>query len=566
MTNQTKKILLGLLPYWEPQIPPMGISSLKTYLQANGYAVKTIDANTMDSFSEIHRDYFSILETFVPTDKRGNFHNIGQDVMRNHMMAHFHRETGPAEEQTYLQLVKTIVSTTFYQEINDHQATSLVAVVEKFFQVLADYVLARLEEVSPDILGLSVYRGNLAASMFVFYLTRTHYPHIQTVMGGAVFAGELAVGSPNLEYFLERTPYIDTLLAGEGELLLLKYLRGELPGNQRLYTLNDIAGQTFDVTTAAVPDFSDFNLDFYPNMAAYASRSCPFQCSFCTETVYWGKYRKKNASQVVQQMVQLHREYRNQLFLMCDSLLNPIVTDLAEELIRGDHSLYWDGYLRADPPVCNTDNTFLWRQGGFYRARLGIESGSPNVLQLMGKKTSLQQIKKAISSLAAVGIKTTTYWVIGHPGETEADFLMTLELIEELKDDIYEAWCSPFNYYPTGQVDSDQWQNRQLLLYPPQAKKLLVVQTWILDCSPSREEVYSRVNRFVDHIHRLDVPNPYSMMEFFKADERWKKLHKNAVPPAVEFENKTSMITENKYVQRIVEATQKLDNSMTFDF
>jgi radical SAM superfamily enzyme YgiQ (UPF0313 family) len=78
----------------------------------------------------------------------------------------------------------------------------------------------------------------------------------------------------------------------------------------------------------------------------------------------------------------------------------------------------------------------LWRRGGFYRARLGIESGSPKILQKMGKNTTIDQIKKALSNLAYARIKTTTYWIVGYPGETEEDFLKTLTLIKELQNEI----------------------------------------------------------------------------------------------------------------------------------
>ena len=43
-TNK-KKILLVLLPFWTPQIPPLGISCLKSFLQARGYGIKTVDVN-----------------------------------------------------------------------------------------------------------------------------------------------------------------------------------------------------------------------------------------------------------------------------------------------------------------------------------------------------------------------------------------------------------------------------------------------------------------------------------------------------------------------------------------
>lgn len=560
----TCDILLSLLPFWEPQIPPLGISSLKAFLEKNDYNVKTKDFNTLETFSEIHNRYLKILETFIPGNKRGNFNNLGQDVIRNHLMAHLHYEE--KNKDLYFRLVKTLIYKTFYEEVNEPAVQELTGTADEFYHALEHSFLRLLSKDIPGVLGLSVYRGNLAASMFAFKLTRNHYPQVKTVMGGAVFAGELAVGSVNLDYFLERTPYIDKFIVGEGERLFLKYLRGELPKTQRVYTIEDIGGETLDIEKAPLPDFSGLDLEFYPNLAAYASRSCPFQCSFCTETIYWGNYRKKRVNQVVEELISLYKKYRSQLFLMCDSLLNPIAADLAGGLIESGVSIYWDGYFRADAQVCSIDNTLHWRRGGLYRARLGIESGSPRVLELMGKKISPKQIKSAISSLAHAGIKTTTYWVIGHPGETEADFQQTLDIIEELRDVIYEAWCSPFNFYLTGQVESKKWKSKSRLLYPPEAKDMLVVQTWTLDCEPSREEALHRVNRFVRHCEKLGIPNPYSMVEFYRADERWKNLHKNAAPSLVEFENKDTYIEENKHVKKMAYAQKKLTADIDFDF
>jgi hypothetical protein len=95
---------------------------------------------------------------------------------------------------------------------------------------------------------------------------------------------------------------------------------------------------------------------------------------------------------------------------------------------------------------------------------------------------------------------------------------------------------------------------------------MLITQTWILDCEPSREDAYQRMNRFVQHCNQLGIPNPYSMIEFYQADERWKKLHKNAVPSVVEFENKDTYIDENKTIKKIVTAPKKLNQDITFDF
>jgi radical SAM superfamily enzyme YgiQ (UPF0313 family) len=558
-----EKILLLLLPFWDPQIPPSGMSCLKSFLRQHQYRMKTVDANIEDSLKEIYHRYFDRLKTYVPQDRLGNFYKIGFDILRNHMMAHLHR-TGN-EENRYIRLVKRLVHSIFFIDIDRDQVLELDRMVHEFYDRLKVYVLGLLEAEAPDVLGISVYSDTLPASLFTFRLAKETYPSIRTVMGGGVFASDLAPGTPNMAFLLKKAPYIDQILVGEGEHLFLKYLEGRLPQSQRVVTLGDIDHELLDISNAPVPDFADFDLDYYPYLTAYTSRSCPFQCNFCAETVYWGKFRKKSADRVVEEVMALYQEHGIQLFLMSDSLLNPMVTAFSRRLEEEDVSIYWDGYLRADSAAGDTNNTLLWRRAGFYRARLGLESGSQHVLDLMNKNTTVDRMKAAVSGLASAGIKTTTYWVVGYPGETEADFQETLDFIEDLADDIFEADCSPFWYFQEAQHGEMQWKEKSLPLYPQEAWDMLVMQTWIIDCEPRREEIYRRMWRFVEHCEKLGIPNPYSLHDFHKADLRWLDLHKNAVPPMLSF-GKDKYIDENKKIKECLSAPKIIADDGEFGF
>jgi radical SAM superfamily enzyme YgiQ (UPF0313 family) len=563
--EQQEKILLVMLPLWDRLIPPMGISCLKSYLRQHGYEVKTADTNILKEFYDSFTGYFDHLKEVVPVEKRGNFYNIVHGVVHDHMMAHLNHD----DEQQYIRIVKIIISKTFFCTPDDKMILGLNKIIDEYYKRLGIYVLNLLEKEKPTILGLSVYSSTLPSSLFTFKLAKKTYPDLKTIMGGGIFTNQLAPGSPNLDFFCERTrDYIDKLIIGEGENLFVKYLKGEFPGSQRILTLQDIGGQLLDLSTVEEPDFSDFDLSYYQYLANYGGRSCPGNCSFCSETVLWGKYRKKSAPQVVDELEELYKKHGCQLLLMCDCLLNPLITEFAQELIKRNVAIYWDCYLRADKPVCNTRNTLLWRRGGFYRARLGLESGSQKILDLMGKKITPAQIVEAVSSLANAGIKTTTYWIIGYPGETEEDFQQTLELIECLKDDIYEVDCNPFVYSLTGQVGDEAWQQQKksLRLYPEDARDMLITETWYIDGEPSREETYRRLNRFTMHCQKLGIPNPYSMYDIHEADLRWKKLHKNAVPPLMDFQESDGVIDENKNMKELLLVKQFPRENKDFDF
>lgn len=558
-----EKILLAVLPYWAPVLPPVGLARIKSFLKPYGYQVKIVDLIVKNEALEFYYNYFDVLKKCIPEEKRGNFKNIGHDVLRNHMMAHFNY----TDENEYIDLMKIVIYKTYYVEVETVYIQELNDIVATYYRALEEYFLFLLEFEKPEVIGISVYRDTIAPSMFVLKLAKARYPHIKTVIGGGLFADSHIIGSPNHNRLLEVTrDYIDHVIVGEGELLFLKYLRNELPVEQRVYTLADIGGEVIDLKNAAPPDLSDLNIRKYSHLPATASFSCKYKCSFCNEIQFRGKYRTRDISETVAEMVSLSTavELNNvntghQLFFMTDSLLNPVINDLANELLAKNVSLYYDGYYKVDDASTNLENTLHWRKSGLYRVRLGVESGSQKVLNLMHKGITIEQIRATITNFALAGVKTTAYWVIGHPDETEEDFQATLDLVEELKNSIYQSECNPFLYHYCGQNSSDRWQEKRQLLYPAKYRDMLVFDSWTLDMDPVREVAYERMHRFVEHCKKLGIPNPYSFKEIFDADKRWQKLQKFAVPSLDKFSETSDSIQENKK-QRMTTVSTRVDD------
>ncbi len=559
-----KKILLAILPYWDPMIPPMGITSLKRFLQSYGYEVKTVDLIVKTECLEFYDNYFTTLRKCIPKEKQGNFNNIGHDVLQNHMMAHLNYK----DEGEYIELVKILIYKSYYVNIDDYYVHQLNKIMEDFYRMLKVCWLELLEKEKPEVVGVTVYKCTVPASMFVLKLTKEKYPHIKTLIGGGTFNETHAPGSPNFQSLLKATEsYLDKIIIGQGELLFLEYLRGKLPESKRVYTKEDINGRFLDFPEMDIPDFSDLDTQRYPYLAATASASCMYQCSFCGASKVAGKYRVKDPRQTVNEMIRLYRENGHQLFFMTDCLLNPVVNDMTRAFIELGVSLYYDTYFRVDEDSADIKNTLLWRRGGLYRVRLGTESGSQRILDKMNKKITVPQIKAAVSALAYAGIKTTTYWVIGHPGESETDFQQTLDLIAELKDDIYQAECNYFLVHYSQQHSQGDWSKHIRMLYPKEALDMLVFQYYAPGpgIGPSREETFKRVHRFEAHCKKLGIPNPYSYREHMEADQRWKKLHKNAVPPMADFLSRKKYIDENKNIT-IETFAKNIRQEDNFDF
>lgn len=550
--NKKRKITLGVLPFWPPLIPPLGIASIKGFIEKYGYHVNIFDANTMNIFKNYQDEFFEKIEELVPPQNRGNLRNIGMDVLTNHLMAC----VNSGKPDFYL--IELIYYNAFYINISDGDLKIIHNILNNLLKTFKEYMMSVLSKEEPDVFGLSVYRHTLPLSIYAFKIAKELNSNIINVMGGQVFSGEFSLGSSNFDYFVENTNYIDHIFIGEGELLLLNFLEGNLV-LKKVYTFEDIKNNILNLNLLESLDYGNITIDNYLYMPTFISRSCPYQCKFCSETKIWGKYRKRTIAKLLQDVKSLSENYKSKLFLMTDSLLNPVIQELSEELMKYSNSIYYDGYLKIDNLSQYIENTLSWRNSGFYRARLGVESGSLKILKMMGKNLTIDQIKKALYNLSTVGIKTTTYWIVGYPGETDDDFKETLRLLEEMKDFIYEAECNPLRYYKQMEGFDDE------LLYPSEMKKLLLSDFYeLINVIPTREKKYERVGIFEKHCNQLGIPNVYSAKDLKDADHRWKQLHENSVPTIYELNDINFIAKSNIILKSTVSAT--IEDVKDFDF
>jgi hypothetical protein len=562
------KILLIQMPFLTPLNPPLGIACLKGYLNRHGYGnVKSVDTMAVMTLREKVYEYYKVLESFIPADKKGNFYNVGFDVLINHFVAHINQNA--ASQEVYHNLVREMIYLNFYVRIDQRQVDIINEVLNSFYQIVEAYIINLMQGENPGVIGISVIKGSLAASLYAFKVIKQNFPHIMTIMGGPVFSQELHHNSPNFQRFLENEycRYIDHILIGEGENLLLQLLKGSMTERKKVYSLDDINCELVNLEESPLPDFTDYDLPLYAMIPSYTSRGCPYRCSFCAETVYWIRYRNKAAKKIADEFDFLSKKYNRRLFVLADSIINFNVTELSKELVRRNIKVYWDVFLKVDQASLSLENTFLWRRGGFYRARLGAESGSQRILDIIGKKITVKESKETVYNLATAGIKTTVYMIMGHPGETEEDFQQTLDYLTEMQDYIYEAECNPFRYYYSGQSHGDIWEDKRRLLYPKEATDLLMTEAFYVATQPSRQVIYERVCRFVEHCDMLGIPNPYSVSDIYKADERWKMLQRNAVLSVFEVNNNEVLHEpELVYPVKITNEAMEFSDNENFGF
>jgi tRNA-2-methylthio-N6-dimethylallyladenosine synthase len=92
---------------------------------------------------------------------------------------------------------------------------------------------------------------------------------------------------------------------------------------------------------------------------------------------------------------------------------------------------------------------------------LPVQSGSNRILECMNRKYTIEQYLDKVAKLRDTcnGIAITSDMIVGFPGETEADFEKTLELIKTVEFDGLFA----FQYHPVG---SDRWFEQKASFRP----------------------------------------------------------------------------------------------------
>lgn len=226
-----KKVLLMTLPYGDSQTAAGEIASLKDSLEPHGYCVTTADANTREEFKRLYDAYFKALKEFVRDGKKEETFVIAPEVIREHMLTHIDDN----DEEEHAGLVKSAVHAAYSSEVTDEHIMVLDFLLSKFFNMVAPLLVGYVKNERPEVLGLFVPAGGIAASMYGFQVIKECFPRVDTVMWGSVFTDYFKKDTPGFERFLSRTPYIDKILTDDAGTLFLELLQGRLPGGQRVF-------------------------------------------------------------------------------------------------------------------------------------------------------------------------------------------------------------------------------------------------------------------------------------------------------------------------------------------
>lgn len=524
------KALLILPHFWDPVCVPLGISSLKAHAELAGHEVSLFDFNTVPEVFDAQRSYFSEGKQQFPFWRKWNIERNGTEMLALHQLVYLHARTRPH----YRELVAEVLNMSglpIEVVMDQLNVDRFDAIFSALFARVSIILERLLEKTRPDVLGCSLFNSTWPGTLFILRRAKGFIPHLRTVVGGPGPIMGITSDAEEIRSFYEAHDFINYLVIGEGEQPFVRILdtpnlpAGILSASANL-TLNIAKNTATPLELLPLPDYGTLQVDRYIHLSLASSRGCPFECSFCAETVFWQGFRMIEHDALFERLNSLALRYGRKSFYLCDSLSNQAITPLTNAITAHNKRYSLDCYLRPDPLCADEARTKRWRQGGLVRARLGMESASQRILDAMYKMTSPETMSRSLWSLGRQGIMTSTLWILCYPGETEADFETTLRFIREHRSCIYQADAWLFQYHPNGLAHSNEItdEHGSRKRFSSELNQIFAVAPYLVDRGCSSEERFNRLERFVLEMERLQIPNPYSLVEWRTANQRWDSL------------------------------------------
>lgn len=163
------------------------------------------------------------------------------------------------------------------------------------------------------------------------------------------------------------------------------------------------------------------------------SRGCPYSCNFCANQEHNIRYR--TGANIRKELELLIESYGIKGFCITDDNFivdKKRIEDICTEITP--LNLKWSSLSRVN----TVDENLLYKlkRSGCIEIKYGIESGSQQMLQLMNKKITVDQIRNAITLTHKIGIRVKAFILHGFPGENMKTTKETIQLLEELKERI----------------------------------------------------------------------------------------------------------------------------------
>lgn len=327
------------------------------------------------------------------------------------------------------------------------------------------------------VLGLTVLTGSpIEDALRVSRSVKRKYPHIQIVWGGwhtSLFPTQT----------LEQESCVDITVQGQGEVtfaeILEKIASGESlkgvkgccyrEGNE---IIKNPARVLTDMNELPSVDYSLINVEDYyrkkgnRQLDYISSTGCFFRCAFCADPfVYKRSWTAIEPERIGRELELIQKESPfSDLNLQDETFFTYRKRSLAvaDEFLTRDLNISWAATMRADQGSRMESNDFkLLAKSGLRRLLIGVESGSQEMMDWMQKDIKLEQVYEAAERCLENKISVIFPFIVGFPGETDANFKTSLKVAKELAS-MSRNFDTPIFYfkpYPGSKITIDAVKN-----------------------------------------------------------------------------------------------------------
>ena len=232
-------------------------------------------------------------------------------------------------------------------------------------------------------------------------------------------------------------PFVDYCIIGEGEHAFVDLITDIDTSCQKpmIENLDDIPYPAWHLSElnrypgGAYQIFNHVNIG-EPRIPVVFSRGCAASCSFCSTWKVWKGYRHRSPENMLGELDLLQNKFGvHHLVFQDDALTLDVesVKELCRLIINSGLKFGIFGTTRTD--ACDQEMFNLMAQAGFYGLSMGIESGSQRMLDVMGKRNTIEQNERAINMAHSAGLAVCALIVQGYPGETAEDRRLTHDFL-----------------------------------------------------------------------------------------------------------------------------------------
>jgi len=177
------------------------------------------------------------------------------------------------------------------------------------------------------------------------------------------------------------------------------------------------------------PDYEGFELKTYfdssPSISGLnrkntvfmiASRSCPYNCTFCFHTV-GQKYRQRSLDNFFAELDYMVSRFDIKYICLADELFSNNLQRMHEFCARmKGYGIRWWAQFRVDN--MNAEMLSILKDGGCDVMSFGLESADNRILKSMRKHTTVEQIERTLKLVYESGISMEGVFIFGDIAET----------------------------------------------------------------------------------------------------------------------------------------------------